>query len=392
MNLSHKTLSACLITIFIHSIGLGQISTGGQTTRTNPIITAVPFLNINGNPRSAGMGEIGVVSSPVYYDADLSQNPALFARNRSTVGFQLNYTPWLRNLGIQDIHLFNLGGHISFDKKHVLTYQSRVFSLGEVSNTNTTGQESITNPQEHAHGLGYSFSINEHFSMGTRLNYIYSNLPFNGINGRPVHSIAGDLGFLYHHSYTLDDQTRWVWSTGLSLRNMGPKISYTSNSNNRGFIPTSFEWGTMLGIHNFFNGEDEFVLEGAYQLSKLMVPSAGVFSDQGAIAGMISSWGDANEVGKQESQEFIHHMGLEARIQQGHTLMAAVRGGLFLEHQLSGGRRYATFGLSLAAAGLRADFSYLRSFQQNHPLQNTLRLGLTFLIDDKQEDFGLIKL
>ena len=64
------------------------------------ITTAVPFLTIAADARSAGMGDMGVATS---FDAYSQQwNPAKFAFADRKMGISVGYTPYLESV-IKDI-------------------------------------------------------------------------------------------------------------------------------------------------------------------------------------------------------------------------------------------------------------------------------------------------
>ena len=66
------------------------------------ITTGVPFLLITPDARAAGMGELGVATSPDSYAQQW--NPAKYAFSKSNSGLGLSYTPYLRQL-VDDIFL-----------------------------------------------------------------------------------------------------------------------------------------------------------------------------------------------------------------------------------------------------------------------------------------------
>src|SRR3978361_1267158 len=80
-----------------------------QTTPINVTTTAVPFLRISPDARAGGMGDLGVATSP---DAssnfyNLSKTP--FAKK--DLGIALTYTPWLKDLGLNDVYLLAASGY-----------------------------------------------------------------------------------------------------------------------------------------------------------------------------------------------------------------------------------------------------------------------------------------
>src|SRR5664279_488674 len=90
----------------------GLFSVYFVSAQTNPInvtTTAVPFLRISPDARAGGLGEEGIVISP---DANadfynLSKTP--FSQYKTGIG--LTYTPWLKDLGLNDVYLLAATGY-----------------------------------------------------------------------------------------------------------------------------------------------------------------------------------------------------------------------------------------------------------------------------------------
>jgi hypothetical protein len=56
--------------------------------------------------------------------------------------------------------------------------------------------------------------------------------------------------------------------------------------------------------------------------------------------------------------------------------LMALRAGYYGEGTRVGGRKYLTFGAGLRYDSYVFDFSYISTFEENHPLANTLRFSL----------------
>ena len=115
----------------------GQIApieiTGGNS---NTISTAVPFITIAPDVRSAGMGDVGVASSP-----DINSqhwNVAKYAFIEGKGGVSLTLSPWLRKI-IPDINLLYLSEYYKINDWSTFSASMRYFSLGSVSHTSITG-------------------------------------------------------------------------------------------------------------------------------------------------------------------------------------------------------------------------------------------------------------
>src|SRR5690606_460517 len=98
------------------------------------------------------------------------------------------------------------------------------------------------NPREFAIDLGYSRKLGEKSGLGVALRYISSDLAggsFNGISYKKGSSVAGDLHY-YHHGLKADG-SGFNW--GATLSNLGAKIGYTEDDDQKDFIPANLGIG-----------------------------------------------------------------------------------------------------------------------------------------------------
>ena len=74
-----------------------------QDPTINVVTSAVPFLRISPDARSGGMGDVGIATSPDANSAfwNLAKTP--FNVNKG--GISVTYTPWLKDLGLNDHYL-----------------------------------------------------------------------------------------------------------------------------------------------------------------------------------------------------------------------------------------------------------------------------------------------
>ena len=101
-----------------------------QDNDTRVITTALPFLRIAGDPRAAGMGDMGVATSP---DAWSQQwNPAKYAFSTREHKFGVAYTPYLGNL-VDDIAIAQLVYSNRSNDQSAFAGSLRYFSLGSIT-------------------------------------------------------------------------------------------------------------------------------------------------------------------------------------------------------------------------------------------------------------------
>lgn len=372
----HFVIGVCLFFISSSFRIWAQTNTSGQQV-TKAITTAVPFLLITPDSRSGGLGEAGVALrnnvNATYW------NVALLAFMEKKYGFGVNYTPWLRGLGIPDINLAYVPIYYSLGERGgVLGADMRFFSLGNIQFTDENGIETGQyNANEFAFGIGYTRKITDHFSAGTFIRYIQSNLANNVVigglqQGKPGRSVAGDIGIFYTKDFKLKSENTEVpmnISWGAHVSNIGAKMNYT-DTQKRDFIPTNLRLGYVLTAYI----DDYNKISLVNDFNKLLVPSVRDSLDEKTVLeGLFTSFGDAPGGFEEEISEINTSIGLE----YWYNDLFAVRLGYFYEDPNKGDRKFLTFGVGLVLNVLTLDIAYLAPFKRNHPLQNTLRFSLS---------------
>ncbi|MEO7767403.1 MAG: PorV/PorQ family protein, partial [Ferruginibacter sp.] len=145
-----------------------------QANTINVVTSAVPFLRISPEARSGGMGDIGIATSA---DANAAfWNLAKTPFNTNEGGISLTYTPWLKDLGLNDVYLASLSGYYKLNDQEAISASMRYFSLGNIQFTDILGNDLILfRPREFSFDAGYSRKLSEKLSIGVALRYINSN-------------------------------------------------------------------------------------------------------------------------------------------------------------------------------------------------------------------------
>ncbi len=368
----------------------GSISaTQAQTSSSNNInvvTTAVPFLRISPDARSAGMGDVGIATSADAYSGFWNIAKTPFAKSNASGA--ITYTPWLSDLKLNDVYLLNLGGYYKLDDLQALNIGVRYFSLGSIQFTDNSGN-TLNNfrPREFAIDAGYSRKLSSKNALGIGLRYISSDLAggnVNGISYKKASSVAGDIHFF--HKGTKESGNGFDW--GATLSNLGSKISYTSDASQKDYIPANLGIG---GAYNkVFDADNKITF--AADINKLLVPtppsqdglSDSAYSiklkeyrDKGVVSSWFSSFGDA---GKDEFKELTFAAGAEYWYKE----QFALRAGYFYENKLKGDRSYFSLGAGLKYNMFGLNFSYLLpngNGVNRNPLSNTVRFTLAFDLD-----------
>lgn len=360
-----------------------------QTTTTqsiNVVTSAVPFLRISPDARAGGMGELGVATTPDVMSQFYNLAKYPFTEGKAAAG--ITYTPWLKDLGLNDVFMAAASGYTRFGEREdqAVSMGMRYFSLGNIQFTDNLGNDLNTfRPREFAFDMGYSRKLSDKLGLGVAIRYINSNLAggqaVNGVSYKAGSSVAGDIGLYYHGLNNVGKG----WSGGLTLTNLGAKIGYTDDPNQKDFIPANLS----LGAAYTTNFQEVHRLTFGLDVHKLLVPTPPALGDAAGLAayrtkGVVSSWfssfGDAPGGFAEEMREFYFSLGGE----YWYNDQFAFRAGYFHEDKSKGNRQYLTMGASIKYNLFGINFSYLLptgNGVNRNPLSNTLRFGLTF-------DFG----
>lgn len=352
-----------------------------QNSPINVVTTAVPFLRISPDARAGGMGDLGVATTPDVNSQFYNVAKYAFASNPSGIG--MTYTPWLKDLGLNDVYLASLAGYYKLDEVQAISGSLRYFSLGNIQFTDNLGNDlNAFRPREVAVDAGYSRKLSDRLSLGIALRYINSNLAggqaISGVSYKPGNAVSGDVGLYYN---SLGDDGSGL-SLGLALTNLGSKISYTSDATQKDYIPANFTLGAVYtSVSNEVNK-----LSFGLDIHKLMVPtppllgdSAGLvnYRSKGVVGSWFSSFSDANGGFAEELKEFYFSLGGEYTYDEQFSL----RAGYFYENQTKGNRQYFSLGAGFKYSSLAFNLSYLipsGSGVNRNPLSNTIRFGLVF--------------
>ncbi|MFD0798216.1 type IX secretion system outer membrane channel protein PorV [Maribacter chungangensis] len=354
------------------------------------ITTAVPFLTIAADARSAGMGDMGVATST---DAFSQQwNPAKFAFAERSMGIGVSYTPYLESI-ITDISLLNASFYNKINDNGAFAVSLRYFTLGEIELRQFAGDPgTLAKPNELSLDGSYSLKLSPTFSMAVAGRFIRSNLrlPQNGTeDSQAASSFAVDVAGYYRSREIAYNSFDGRWRGGFNFSNIGGKIQYDEGGQEN-FLPSNLRAGVGF---DFILDQDN-VIGITTEFSKLLVPTPQDFDNDGDIdaddneiyqnesglSGILGSFNDAPDGFGEELQEFTWSLGAEYTYQNAFMF----RTGYFNENENKGARKFFTLGAGFKFKSAQIDLSYLFSTSQvRNPLENTLRFGLTFNLGEE---------
>lgn len=388
MNYFHKILLTCLFVL-----GVVMVSAEDKRDMFNPVRNSVTSQTIAPDARAAGMGDVGVATDP---DVNSQYwNPAKYPFAISRAGVALNYTPWLRQL-VSDMDLAYMAGYYRIGDYSAVSGSLRYFSLGEVqTNTSISGDAMTINPYEMSLDVAYSLMLSEKFSIAAAVRWIYSDLTYDYTSDTsPGSAFAADLGIYYQNYINLGDRESQL-GLGLHLSNIGSKITFGGTDNSE-FIPTNLRLGGSLMIP--IDDYNRFTI--AADANKLLIPTyprqkdgessedyerrvQKEYYDLSSIGGIFKSFGDAPGGFKEELQEVNWSVGAEYT----YNNQFSVRAGYHNESANKGNRKYFTVGAGLKMSVFSLDAGYVIATAKSNPLDETLRISLSFDMDGIKDLF-----
>lgn len=340
-------------------------------------ITAVPFLQIEPDSRTAGMGNAGVAIAD--NAAAIFWNPAGLAFQRETQ-ISITHADWLPNfntdlfydylVGVYHVEgIGTFGGHVTF------------LNLGEQEyrdeNNNFLGKFTS---YEVATGASYGFQITPNWGIGTGMRFIYSSLVPRGTTvgeqeAQNGVSVGFDIATLYRSNPFFVGGRSATVSAGFNLSNIGPAIQYNDEAQSDP-LPTLLRLGWSYKMDLDVDGNNTLAI--ANDFSKIMARRDADGNAMSVGEALFRSWDTyrwepvqgAGLVDVPLSEQFMVGLGLE----YWYTNLFALRAGYFYESPNNGNREFLTFGAGLRYSFFGVDFSYIYTIEEEHPLANTIRL------------------
>ena len=336
------------------------------------IRTTAQYLQFVPDARAIGMGQVGAASSPDVHS--MHWNPAKYAFLENRFGIGVSYSDvlwmnWARNksLGDGDFDLSTgfivMHSYFSFQERHTLAFSLKSFSWREITLTDEFGNELGTyTPYEMSVDVAYSYRFSPSFSAALATRYIHSNLTQGQfVQGQDTYigrSVAFDMAVYYQKPLELgsrDGEIRW----GVDISNIGMKMSYIEDDEDKNFLPTNFRIGA--GFTCFLDENNSLSIQ--IDANKLLVPTppvylrdsmgVPVYDDDGkpviaegknpnvsVCRGMVQSWYDAPGGFQEELHEWMIAGGLEYRFKT----IFSLRSGVLYENKTKGNRQFFTFG------------------------------------------------
>lgn len=346
------------------------------------ISTGVPFLRITPDAKTSAMAESGVAVSAE--GNDFAINPSKMAFVKSNGGLSLSYIPWLRSIS-KEMNIGYLSGYFRLNESYVLGGSLKYFSLGNIDLRDSDQQNlGFFKPNEYALDISIAKSLGSGFSLGSSLRYIQSNImtdpTYSGVITRSGKTIAMDVSALFRNETYFAGYPALI-GFGLNLSNLGPKISYSDQTQDRLLLPANLRLGVSSALE--LDEDSQFLF--ALDFNKLLVPLPSrdnLYAVQGeysAVSGIFSSFSDAPGGLAEELKEIGAGVGAEYNFKN----IVAFRGGYNYQHQQKGSS-YVSMGAGIKFSAFNVDLSYLFADKNLNAQSNTIRITMGYKFERAQ--------
>lgn len=364
---------------------------------------AVPFLLLNPDSRSGGMGESG---------GGIADNSAAIFWNPAGIAFltgseaSITHSKWLPQFGLADLFYDYLTYRQYIpDLDGSVTSSITFMNYGEFVRTSEAGPQEIGKFRsfDAAFTVGYATKLHPDWGLGLNFRIIHSRL-----SDQPT---AGETGSGVATTVSFDIATMWRpakltlplignfdnrLSVGVNLSNIGPEIYYIDKAQ-ADPIPTNFRLGVAFQLF-----EDDYnSLTYSIDVNKLLVNRLKSTTDSTGqtiftstkrdpwYEAIFTSWVDDNF--RTELRDLVTSMGFEYWYGD-QDFKFALRTGFFYEDPDYGNRKFITIGAGIRYDLYGFDFSYITTsvFKngEQHPLSDTLRFTLSIGWGSTTNNFG----
>ncbi|KQN32351.1 hypothetical protein ASE92_17240 [Pedobacter sp. Leaf41] len=362
-----NTFQSYVLTVFCGFI----ISTADAQLIEQPNVPtsklAVPFLLLSTDAISSGMGESGSALLSSSTTAELNTAKANFLVEK--FGMNLTYTPWLRKL-VSDRKLMFVGGFYKVAPEFTLTASLNYLSYGQTDliDINQISLGTIQ-PVEYVGTLGISKSFGSKFSLGMKLKIIRSNLYTGSDSFVFIQSgTAYGVDLSSYHIFPINSFSgNSTIAFAINVENIGPKISYFNQFDQKSYLPTNLKIGTAF--KTITSSESEIGI--ALDFNKLLVPQYQLKSDESVFESIVSSFdgksgSSISDVSVSMGAEYIYNKAVSFRL--GYNLQG--------DKRLLGSFFSAGVGATLKKVSL--NMAYITGNPQRSFLSNTLRFTLGY--------------
>jgi hypothetical protein len=342
------------------------VFTAAEARSQSTTTTAVPFQLISPDARASGMGDVGT---------GIADNANAIYWNPSGLAFQdgkevyLTHSQWLPQFN-SDLYYEYLTFKWNNEEQFGGTIGAQIvfLNLGQFIYTTEQSPDPLGtfHSFEYSVALSYATKLSPEWGFGGSVRYIQSSLSPIAVGQEKQtgigRSVSFDVGAIWRPDTSYVEELANRLAVGFDLSNVGPKVKYV-DVQQADPLPTELRVGVSYKVI-----KDEYNdLLIAFDVAKLLVHRDTVSGISDNLPkSFVTAW-DGNT-----GKSFMISSGLEYWYAQ----LLALRAGYYTEGSAVGARKYATFGAGIKYDAYNFDFSYIDTFDENHPLANTLRFSL----------------
>ncbi|MDR0560297.1 MAG: type IX secretion system outer membrane channel protein PorV [Prevotellaceae bacterium] len=321
------------------------------------------IMDIAPEARAAGMGDVGVATSPDVMSQKWNASKYIFAEPRG--GIALSYTPWLSKIA-KGLNIEYLSGYFRFAEKSAIGFSANYLSIGEINLTDMFGTDmgTISSANQYTIDASYSHRLGENLSGGITLRYastymVESTGTPNGGVLRSSPAFTGDVSFFYTKPLTAFGKDNNL-AIGTSISNLGTKVKMSNDD--EALMPMNWRLGASWEM----NIDTRNIVTASFDVVKSLVP-LNYTSDITVFEAIGKSF--------DKSRDLVCAFGLEYSFMK----TAMLRTGYHNSRNIKG-FRYFTLGAGLMYRSINFDVSYLISASSlNTSISNTFRLTLSYV-------------
>lgn len=345
----------------------------------NSIPTAFSFLLHRPDARSAGMGDVGLATSPDAFSLNTNSAKIAFVEKTGFAG--LAFVPIMRNL-VSDVNLFHLSGFKKVGSQKSMGISLNYMNYGKVELADESGQNTqLFSPSELSLDVTYAQTLSPAFGLAYTARLLHSNSKLlaegSAFKPDPATALAVDVSAFWNDSFR-----NGRWAFGASLSNVGTKVKESNGPSS--FLPMSLNLGVSYQV---LNQSDEQQLHVSFDVHKLLVPTpprydaagkiiAGKDPNRSVVSALFTSFGDAPGGFSEELKEYSLALGFEYE----YLRQFSLRTGYFYENPTKGARKHFALGVGAVYKDFTFDVAYVMPSTNRLVLSNSLKFSVSMAV------------
>jgi hypothetical protein len=238
----YSWLKPIMLLIVISSSYISHSQVPGILSRGESI---APFLRFSPDSRGLSLGGTGIASKADAFS--IHYNPAKISAIQEKYQISASSMPSLFNL-VPDMNISGLSGTYKIDTFSAISISLKSMNWGQWSNTLNQSPVQLNDFNFNA---AYSRKLSDKLSAGIVLKYTKTTSLDSLLNKHKGFGLAGDVA-IYYNDQTKIRGKELVYAAGISLSNIGNKLSYDTSTFRR-----SLPENLGAGVAGYYNLNDK---------------------------------------------------------------------------------------------------------------------------------------